>query len=94
MVDSREAEIDLMEKVVDMIVLWRIKTNINGRMMIKARPNGKVVIIIEEVLILIEEEVILILEVDFMLIVSDVAKKGIDLLNVDILKVDRIIEML
>ena len=45
----------------------------------------------EEALILIEEEVIIILEVYFMVIVSDVVKRDIDLLNVDPLKVDRII---
>ena len=93
-VDSREAEVDIMEKVVDLIVLCRIKENRNGRMMTKARLNGKVVILTEEALILTREEVIPILEVDFMVIVLDVAKKGIDPMNVDPLKVDRIIEML
>ena len=93
-VDSREAEVDLVEKVADLIVLCRIKANLNGRVMTKVRPNGKVVILTEEALILIGEEVILILEVDFMVIVLDVEKKGIDLLNVDLLKVGRIIEML
>ena len=92
-VDSREAEVDLMVKVEDLTILCRIKENLNGRMMKKERTNGKVVIIIEEVLILTKEEVILILEVDFMVIVLDVEKKGIDLLNVDPLKVGRIIEM-
>ena len=48
----------------------------------------------EEVLDLTEEEVILIIEVVFMVIVSDVVKRDIDLLNVDLLKVGRIIEML
>ena len=94
MVDSREAEVDLMEKVVDLTVLCRIKANLNGRVMTKARSNGKVVILIEEALLLTEEEVILILEVDFMVIVLDVAKKDIYPLNVDLLKVGRIIEML
>ena len=56
-------------------------------MMTKARPDGKVVI-------LTEEEVILILEVDSMVIVLDVVKKNIDLFNVDLLKVGKIIEML
>ena len=93
-VDSREAEVDLMEKVTNLTVLCRIKENLNGRVMTKARSNGKVVILTKEALILIEEEVILILEVDFMVIVLDVAKKGIDPLNVDLLKVGRIIEML
>ena len=60
----------------------------------KTRPSGKVVVLTKEVLDLTEEEVILILEVVFMVIVLDVEKKGIDLLNVDPLKVDRIIEML
>ena len=63
-------------------------------MMTKTRSSEKVVVHIEEVLDLIEEEVILTLEVVFMVIVLDVAKKGIDLLNVDPLKVGRIIEML
>ena len=93
-VDSREAEVDLMEKVADLTVLCRIKANLNGRMMTKTRPSGKVVVHIEEVLDLIEDEVILILEVIFGVIFLDVAKKGIDLLNVDPLKVDKIIEML
>ena len=92
-VDSREAEVDLMEKVADLTILCRIKENLNGRMMTKARPNGKVVILTKEALILTKEEVILILEVDFMVIVLDVKKKGIDLLNVDLLKVGKVIEM-
>ena len=94
MVDSREAKVDLMEKVVDLTILCRIKENLNGRVMIKARLNGKVVILTEEALILTGEEVIPILEVDFMVIVLAAAKKGIDLLNVDPLKVGRIIEIL
>ena len=91
---SKEAEIDRMVKVVDLTNLCRIKENLNGRMMIKTRVSGNVVVHIKEVLDLIEEEVIVILEVVFMVIVSDVVKKGIDLLNVDLLKVGRIIEML
>ena len=94
MVDSREAEVDLMEKVADLIVLCKIKENLNVRMMTKEILNGKVVILIEEALILTKEDVILILEVDFMVIVLDVAKKGIDPLNVYLLKVGKIIEML
>ena len=82
-----------MKKVVDLIVLCRIKANQNGTMMKKERSNGKVVVLIEA-LILIKEEVIIIVEVDFMVIVLDVAKKGMHLFNVDILKVSGIIEML
>ena len=93
-VDSREVEVDLMEKVENRTILCRIKANLNGRVMKKARPNGKVVILTEEALLLTGEEVILILEVDFIVIFLDVEKKGIDLLNVDLLKVARIIEML
>ena len=93
MVDSREAEVDLMVKVADLIILCKIKENQNGRMMTKERSNGKVLILIEEALVLTEEEVILILDVDFMVIVSDVVKREIDLLNLNLLKVDRIIEM-
>ena len=83
-----------MEKVADLIVLCKINENLNGRVMTKARPNGRVVILTEEALLLTGEEVIPILEVDFMVIVLDVAKKGIDIMNVDLLKVGRIIEML
>jgi hypothetical protein len=79
-----------MVKVEDLTILCRIKENLNGRMMKKARPNGKVIILTEEVLILTEEEVILILEVDFMVIVLDVVKRDIDLLNVDPLKVGEV----
>ena len=63
-------------------------------MMTKTRPSGKVIAHTKEVLDLTEEEVILILEVVFMVIIIDVVKKGIDLLNVDHLKVAKIIEML
>ena len=62
-VDSREVEVDL-------IVLCKIRENLNERMMIKERPSGKVVILTNEVLVLTEEEVILILEVVFMVIVQ------------------------
>ena len=74
MVDSREVEVDLVEEVVDLIVLCKMSPNLNGRMMIKARPNGKVAIITEEVMVLTEEEVIFILKVVFMVIISDVEK--------------------
>ena len=93
-VDSGEVEVDLMVKVVDLTILCKIKENINRRMMTKKRPNGKVVFLTEVVLDLTDEEVILILEVVSVVIVSDVVKKDIDLLNVDPLKVGRIIEML
>ena len=52
------------------------------------------VILTKEVLVLIEEEVILILEVVFVVIFLDVVKKSIDILNVDLLKVGKIIEIL
>ena len=74
--------------------MCKIIVNLNGRMMKSKRLSGKVVIHVEEVPDLIEEEVILILEVVFMVIASDVEKKGIDLLNVDLLKVGKIIDML
>jgi len=44
-VDSREVEVDLMEKVVDLTVLCKIRENLNRRMMKKARLSGKVVIL-------------------------------------------------
>ena len=77
MVDSKEAKVNFMEKVVDLTVLCKIKGNLNGRMMTRARPSGKMVILTEEVLVLTKEEVILILEVVFVVIVLDVVKKGI-----------------
>ena len=40
-VDSREAEVDLMEKVADLTILCRIKENLNGRMMTKIGPSRK-----------------------------------------------------
>ena len=94
MVDSREAEVDLTMKVANLTILCKIRENLNGGMMTKKRPSGKMVVHTEEVLVLTKEEIILILEVVFMVIVLDVAKKGIDLLNVDFLKMGRIIEML
>lgn len=87
-----EAKVDLIEKVQDLIVLCKVKENLNGRMMTKTRLSGKVVVHTEEVLACTEEEVILTLEVDFMVIILDVVKKGMDLLNVDPLKVGKVIE--
>ena len=93
-VDSREAEVDLMVKVENFTILCKIRENLNGGMMKKTRPSGKMVVHTKEVLFLTEEEIILILEVVFMVIVSNVAKKGIDLLNIDLLKVGKIIEII
>ena len=90
-VDSREAKVDLMVMVADLIILYRIKENLNGRMMTKTRPSGKEVAHTKEVLDPTKEEVILILEVVFMVIVTNVVKKGIYILNVDLLKVAKII---
>ena len=59
-----------MMKVEDLTILCRIKANLNGRMMTKKRPGGKVVAHTEEVLDLTEEDIILILEVVFMVIVK------------------------
>ena len=93
-VDSREADVDLMEKLVDLTILSKIRENLNGRMLKKTRPSGKVVVHAEEVLDLIEEKVIPILEMVFLVIASDVLKRDIDLLNVDPLKMGKVIEML
>ena len=93
-VDSREAEVDLMVKVADLTILCKIKENMNGKMMTKTRPSGKEVAPTKEVVDLTKEEVILILEVVFGVIVLDVTKRDIDLLNVDLFKVGKIIEML
>ena len=62
--------------------------------MTKTRQSGKEAAHTKEVLDLTEEEIILILEVVFMVIVTNVVKKGIDLLNVDLLKVGKTIELL
>ena len=59
-VDSREVEVDLMEKVATLTILCRIKENLNRRMMKKIRLSGKVVIHTEKVLDLTEEEEIII----------------------------------
>ena len=83
-----------MVKVVDPTILCMIKENLNERMMTKTRMSGKVVAHTNEVLDPTKEEVILILEVVFVVIVINVVKKGIDIFNVDLLKVGKIIEML
>ncbi len=94
MVDSIEEKADFMEKV-DLTILCKIRKNLSGKMMTKARPNGKMVILTKEVLVLIEEEVILILEVVSMLIILYVVKKGIDPLSVDTLvRMSKTIKML
>ena len=94
MVDSKEAEVDLMEKMVELIVLCKIRENLNGRMMIRTRPSGKVVAHTEEVLDLTEEEVILIIKVVFVVIVLDVVKKDTNPLSLDLLKVGKVTKML
>ena len=45
-VDSKEAEVDLMVKVADLTILSKIRENLNGKVMSKTRLNGKVVILI------------------------------------------------
>ena len=80
--------------MVDLIVLCMINKNINGRMMTRTKMSGKVVVLTKEVPNLTEEEVILIPKVVFMVIVLDVVKRDIDLLNVDPLKVGRVTYML
>ena len=42
-VDSREIEVDF-ENVEDLKILCKIRENLNGKMMTKERPSGKVVI--------------------------------------------------
>ena len=64
-IDSREVEVDLMEKVEDLTNFCKKRENLIVRMKIKARLGGKMEIPIEVVLDPIEEEVILTLEVDF-----------------------------
>ena len=85
MVDSRLAKVDLMEKVENLTILCKIREDMREKLMIKERPSGEVVVPTEEVLVLIKEDVILSLEEDFMVIILDVAKKDINLLDVDTL---------
>lgn len=90
-VDSREADVDHIEKVVDLKILHKKKENMSEKVMRKTRLSGKVVIPTEEVLVLTEEDVILILDVIFMVIISDVTKKGIDPLSiVTFVKMDKV----
>ena len=80
-VDSREAKVDLMEKVVDLTISCKIKAILNGKMMTKTRSSGKVVVHTKAVLGPTEEEVILTLEVVSIVNVIDVVKMVIDPLN-------------
>ena len=49
--NSREVEVDLMEKVEDLTILCKIRANLNERMKIKARPCKTVVIPTKVVLV-------------------------------------------
>ena len=80
-------------KMEDLTILYKKKENMNGKVKIKARQNGKVVIPTKVETIPIEEEVILTLEVDFMVNVIDVRVKVIDPLNVKVM-VRMLVEML
>ena len=80
-VDSREVEGDPMEKVLDLTIMCKTRKNMSGRMKIKARLNGKVVIPTKLVLVHTKEEVILTLEVVFMVNVINIEKKVMDPLN-------------
>ena len=93
MVDPKEAKVDLMVKVVDMKISCKTKENLNGKVKIKERSSGKVVIPTEVDTIPIEEEVILTLELDFMVNVIEVVVKVIDLLNVKVM-VRLLVEMM
>ena len=84
-VESREAEVDLTMEMADLIILCKIKENLNEKVKKKARQSGKVVFPTEVETIPIEEEVILTLEVDFMVNVIDVVVKIIDPLNVKVM---------
>ena len=48
LVDSREAKVDLMEKVVDLTILCKTRENLNAKMMTKENLNGKVAILTNE----------------------------------------------
>lgn len=93
-VDSIKVGIHLMNKMEGVTIFYKIKENLNGRVMKKEILSGKGVVLIKEVLVLTKEEAILILEVVLIVIVSNVVKKGIDPLNVDPLKMGKIIDML
>ena len=93
MVDSREAEVDLTMEMADLIIMGNTKANMNGKVNIKERLSGNVVITTKVETIPIEEDVILTLEVDFMVNVIDVVVKVIDILNVKVM-VRMLVEML
>ena len=50
-VDSREVELELTEKVDNLIIMCKIRESPIRNMMTKARLNGKVVIITKKVLV-------------------------------------------
>ena len=91
--DPKEAEVDLMVKLVDLTISCKTKAYLNGKVKIKAKPSGKVVTPLEVDTIPIEEEVILTLEVDFMVNVINVVVKLIDPLNVKVMVII-LVEML
>ena len=84
-VDPREAKVDLTMEMVVLTTLCKTRENTNGRMKIKARLSGKVVIPTKVEIFPIEEEVILTLEVDFKENVIDVEVKVIYFLNVRVM---------
>ena len=92
-VDSKEIEAYLTMEMVDLTILCKIKENLNGKLKLKERLSGKVVIPTEVVLVPTKEDVILTLEVDFMVNLIDVMAKVIDPLNVKVM-VRILVEML
>ena len=80
-------------EIAYLTILYKRKENLNGKVKIKARPSGKVVIPTKVDTIPIGEEVILMLEVDFMVNVMDVVVKVIDPLNVKVM-VNMLVDML
>ena len=92
-VDSKETKVNLTMEMVDLTILYKTRENMNGKVKIKARPSGKVVITIKVLLVPIEEEVILTLEMDFMVNFIDVVVKVIDIFNAEVM-VRMLVEML
>ena len=84
-VDSKEVDVDPMEIVVNVTILYKTRVNLNGKIMRKARISGKVVVPTEEVLVHTKKDIILTLEVVFTVNISNVVKKGIDPLNANTL---------
>ena len=46
--DLKEAKVNLTRKILDLTILYMIRENLNGKVMKKEIPSGKVVVITKE----------------------------------------------